>query len=1045
MNRSWEELMNIAEKASSLYERLEAEFVPGSSDGDERQIENRLETWYQNIAEGDEERFIKRLSWDGIQNKIQQIMDSKGVYDGKAAPPWIYTLQEAVNLTGKIGKGPHRFLDPDDPIPFEEIFLPFIYSSVQKLRERTGDKYLHLSEEAHCMLERALLERLSKIGSMAFQFEFKVYKLYEKLFAEEASFPNYHSTNAMYLGFVHSMLNGEMFSFFTRYPVLAKLLSLLSDFWVEANAEFLHRFDHDKKHIQQIFFHGKEMGRIIGIESQLSDSHHHGRTVMIVKYATGEKLVYKPRDLGIEEAFFQFLLEINKQCGLEIPLKCLKLVNRRTYGWVEYVEHLPCKDQDEVSRYYKRAGMLLSLLSMLQGTDVHFENLIANGEHPVLIDLEMLFNPFYTVKHSLDVNDVSSSVLRTGMLHISAQYADKKVPDLSGLGGGHELKTSFRLPKWEHINSDSMSYSMEIQNMPPQKNRVVLKSRTIAPYEYSEEIILGFQSMYLLLLRNRDQWLAEPSALSVFRDRKIRFVFRPTMLYAMYLNKTLQPIYMKDGLDRSMELDRLSKKFLASQDIPRLWPLLEEEHRALERMDIPHFSFTTSGDALTVSEKKELSPIFQPSAYEMVRSVLQHLSDSDLKNQVAMIRSTWDKNESFYYSAEDLIAKASSIAGQLQKMLALPETYSERAGYNLYAGGLGVAVFYAALAKITQKESFRVLALQEIETLRKNFRGKHAKEYAEKYGIGGAAGLGSMVYALVRIHDFLGDPSILDEAKRVANLISEERIARDRHFDIISGSAGAILGLVALYSASGDEKALAQAIRCGKHLLDHLVASESGLRAWKIDMIETPEGKLLTGFSHGAAGIAYALFRLFQVTKNVLFEQAAQEAVMYEKSVFSEEFKNWPDYRTQFMPDPQSPHFMHTWCYGWPGIGLSRLGILPIWENPAVRQDISIALERAKEWKLHGLDHLCCGNFGIIDFLVTASNKLSHKEWYQQAMNYTAVILMKEELTGRFTLSKENVPNSAMEHSFFRGLSGIGYELLRLAAPDQLPSILLFE
>jgi hypothetical protein len=31
------------------------------------------------------------------------------------------------------------------------------------------------------------------------------------------------------------------------------------------------------------------------------------------------------------------------------------------------------------------------------------------------------------------------------------------------------------------------------------------------------------------------------------------------------------------------------------------------------------------------------------------------------------------------------------------------------------------------------------------------------------------------------------------------------------------------------------------------------------------------------------------------------------------------------------------------------------------------------------------------------------------------------------------------------EPSFFQGLSGIGYQLLRLAAPERLPSVLAFE
>jgi lantibiotic modifying enzyme len=55
---------------------------------------------------------------------------------------------------------------------------------------------------------------------------------------------------------------------------------------------------------------------------------------------------------------------------------------------VEVVEYLPCQNQEEIKRYYQRAGQLLCLLYVLGANDCHNENLIACGEYPVLVDLE---------------------------------------------------------------------------------------------------------------------------------------------------------------------------------------------------------------------------------------------------------------------------------------------------------------------------------------------------------------------------------------------------------------------------------------------------------------------------------------------------------------------------------------------------------------------------------------------------------------------------------------------------------------------------------
>ena len=106
-------------------------------------------------------------------------------------------------------------------------------------------------------------------------------------------------------------------------------------------------------------------------------------------------------------------------------MKVLKVLNRQGYGWVEYVEQLPCEDLAAAQRFYQRAGMLLCLLYALRGTDCHHENLIASGEHLVLIDMETLMHhearlmedsSRATEAETLANQLFGDSVLRTGLL-----------------------------------------------------------------------------------------------------------------------------------------------------------------------------------------------------------------------------------------------------------------------------------------------------------------------------------------------------------------------------------------------------------------------------------------------------------------------------------------------------------------------------------------------------------------------------------------------------------------------------------------------------
>jgi hypothetical protein len=156
------------------------------------------------------------------------------------------------------------------------------------------------------------------------------------------------------------------------------------------------------------------------------------------------------------------------------------------------------------------------------------------------------------------------------------------------------------------------------------------------------------------------------------------------------------------------------------------------------------------------------------------------------------------------------------------------------------------------------------------------------------------------------------------------------------------------------------------AIACGRRLLRTRSAASSSYRAWA-----TLDGKLLTGFSHGAAGIAYALLRLYAASGEEDFREAAREAIAYEDSVFVPEAGNWPDLRQE------EPSCMTSWCHGAPGIGLARLGGLAALATDQIQQDIAVAMRTTQQFGLRGVESLCCGALGRSDVLLSADVRLS--------------------------------------------------------------------
>jgi type 2 lantibiotic biosynthesis protein LanM len=352
-----------------------------------------------------------------------------------------------------------------------------------------------------------------------------------------------------------------------------------------------------------------------------------------------------------------------------------------------------------------------------------------------------------------------------------------------------------------------------------------------------------------------------------------------------------------------------------------------------------------------------------------------------------------------------------------------------------YNGLCGVALFLAAVHKLVGEPDSAALARSGLATVVvEAARPDYVRALFER-GIGAGTGQSSVIYALVRASEFLGEEAWLRHAQRFADMLDAEHIASDRKFDLLAGAAGAALALLALYRATRLPEALDKAVLCGEHLLQNRSVSQQGPRAWK-----TLREKMLTGFSHGAAGIAYALLRLYEATGETSFRDAALEAEAYESSVFLPEVSNWPDFR-----DPPGEHgYAHqtAWCHGAPGITLSRLAALPILDTPQVRQDISHGLRTTRLAGTQGLDTVCCGAMGRVETLVVADKELGDPAYLQQARKMASAILRRSREEGSYALGWKKAPYLP---AFHQGMSGIGYEFLRLAAPASLPSLLLWE
>jgi len=98
---------------------------------------------------------------------------------------------------------------------------------------------------------------------------------------------------------------------FKIYPALARLIAVRIGFWVGSSSEFILRLHKDIDSIQTFYFKDQKLGDAYLLLQSVGDQHDGGRSVVIIQFEQGQKIVYKPRNIDIYLAFNNFVAWIN--------------------------------------------------------------------------------------------------------------------------------------------------------------------------------------------------------------------------------------------------------------------------------------------------------------------------------------------------------------------------------------------------------------------------------------------------------------------------------------------------------------------------------------------------------------------------------------------------------------------------------------------------------------------------------------------------------------------------------------------------------------
>lgn len=1045
-------------------------------------VARRLERWRRQRPFDQPELLSRRLRTDSLTEREFTAMLAEPPASGAGFPPsWVGGVEQThavAEAIARVHTDEASLVDERGLAPARAFVEPFVVSGMTRLFNRASALHdahpeapfdpRHATQLFEVSLWGELLTRAAKVVIL----ELNVARVQGVLTGD--------TPERRFANFAHQLRTTALRRrILEEYPVLARSLVMATDNWAACAAEFLDHLACDVARLQEAFAGGAALGVLETLTASAGDLHRHGHSVIIAGFSSGTRVVYKPRPLTVDTHFEELVEWVNGH-GQTPALRGVHTISIGNHGWAEFAANAPCTSADEVARFYERFGAYLAVLHVLEATDFHYENVIASGEHPMLVDLEALLHPRPAIPDRPDDPEwlgwsaLQHSVLRAGVLPFRTfTSAESSGLDLSAVGGGGEQRTPNRHPVLAAAGTDEMHLVRDYVTLPGARNRPALGTTAADPARYTSRIVAGFTATYRLLLRHRAELLAPDGPVRRFADDPIRVVLRPTHQYALIIGESYHPDVLRDALERDRLIDRL---WVAVPACPELERVIRWEHADLVAGDVPLFTSRPASRDLHTTHGARIGEFFERTGLEAAIARIESMCEEDLVRQQWVVaaslvglapgghanavppsvRHTGGTREQPAPSSDACIEAARLVARRIVRLalrrgdrtgwLGLTlvrerDWVIQPVGSDLYDGALGIAFSLAHVADVTGDaecdELARAVASQAARRLRTVLDSPDPSPALISGSLGAFGSLGGAVYALSHLGALWNDHALLDVMDAIVERVSGA-IETDRHLDIIGGAAGLVASLSALDGARRDGPARKAMRACADRLLACAVASDAGL-AWTTTLRARQP---LVGFSHGASGMAHALVVAGATLGDPRYIDAALAALRYERSTFDSARHNWPDFRIlDDAPQPGEPPVMWAWCHGAPGIGLARLTALTHVSDPALDSDLAAALESTARYGFGSNDSICHGDLGNLELLLRA-RELGHRGNWERILDTESARLVARIGGGDWRCG---IPGGIETPGLMMGLAGIGYELLRLGATHRVPSLLSLE
>lgn len=798
--------------------------------------------------------------------------------------------------------------------------------------------------------------------------------------------------------------------FYERYPIvwyrcnellinsIKSIIQLLKA--VENNRDALYEKFNIDKHLK---IHSIEVG---------GDTHNNGKSVSVITFDEGKKVIHKPRTVKGEVGYATFVNEMNK--SFDTDFKGLEVLDLQECGFVSYV----IEDRNETDLV--KAGEIACLMYMLNATDMHYSNILWTKEGPVPIDLETLFH-IPRVKTGLEESEKSAysiletSVYSTGVLPIHLGKT-KNAVDVGFAG----IRDKNSVGPIKAINiKDGFTENIKVvwSKVNEQNSPVNSEAQEKEIYDNCEKLVIGFKRIYNKILLNKD--LFKKIVQNSFDGVKLRYIHNMTYRYEQILRSMTSPQaacnidVCHTLMSRAAILSLTSDKAITVSECEQLW-----------RGDVPYFSVDFCSNEIKAEEKVVSKSISTPK--ESFERKMDVISTEDLARQVNIIRLAFVSKLSDPHSTEgiddnddeemnngkfersDVLNVIEFIADKLKISVTddhyshLPVTWigpviehTENTwipgvlGYDLYSGRIGPGVALAMAGKLLENKEYSQIAYRMFNSAATIIEsGKYEIRNLLVAGVGFFSGFTSIIWGINEAGKIFEKEEWCNCAKKSFDIIDKELNRMDENFfDMISGKSTSIifrLKMDSTYKLSDEQ-------------IDIFV-NEANRKLDNIDKMVT------SGLAHGITHYIWFFSILYQSYPN----EKILEIIKKADSIIKDNYTS-DDNHILIYSGIEDKESTTSWCNGLAGVLLAyyeayKAEILD-------RDDVIHIINEIKRSYISNIPIYCHGTLGIINVLEYISLDFSRetKELLERIKSKMCspkrIYKYFKEEKGRYTLS----------------------------------------